>query len=640
MNIWSAVSLFAFMTYLYIGFYTYKSFKNTAVTKLFLWLCISSSVWSFGYAFVYVSADYAWLWMKVSALGWCTFSSLALHTAIRFTERKLPRYPWLLGSLYLPSAVFLFMSIFLFWPDNSPSQLVQDFFYTGDFLYDFSFLSVSILLLAAMMRRTKIGRKRKRIRNIITACTIAFALNLLTQFVLPALGTEILPPIGHLYAFVMIGGIHYANVRYRLFSIPSDLLFDEIMTEMMDLFFLLSPQGQIVKLNSRSIHLLGYRLEDLLNQPLAQYLQEPEKLDEVFAGQLKLGVPSYLEAHCLKRTGETVPMRLSCSCIFGGDGEVLGIVVIGQDMTMTKRLEQEIEAQQKTEAKLRESEERFRALFDKHSSVMCLIDPETLRIMDVNDAASGFYGYTSEQLTGMKITELNGIPDSDIGETVSEILSSNETVLLLQHRLASGERRDVEIHAATIPFGTKRIIFSIIHDITERRKAEEHITFLAYHDSLTGLFNRKYFYNTIEQELDRLPASNESIAVLYIDLDGFKHVNDTYGHESGDLVLREFGNRIKSFTRQTDLVSRIGGDEFAVLLFDISNIFEAQTIADKISSSLNLPFAHGGAELNVQASIGISIFPQDGVTADALIKVADHHMYAVKRDKKTATLHS
>lgn len=185
-----------------------------------------------------------------------------------------------------------------------------------------------------------------------------------------------------------------------------------------------------------------------------------------------------------------------------------------------------------------------------------------------------------------------------------------------------------------IPLTNKKMIFAIVNDITERKKAEEHITYLAYHDSLTGLPNRKYFYERLSQELQRGRRSSGKFAVLYLDLDGFKEINDNYGHEIGDYILCETGNRIRESIRSSDIVARIGGDEFTLLILDIQRPDDAKSVAQKIISSLSPPAFKDGVTVSIHASIGISIFPDDGENADALIHSADKKMYSVKRIKK------
>ncbi|HEY9577691.1 MAG TPA: diguanylate cyclase [Pseudobacillus sp.] len=161
-----------------------------------------------------------------------------------------------------------------------------------------------------------------------------------------------------------------------------------------------------------------------------------------------------------------------------------------------------------------------------------------------------------------------------------------------------------------------------------------HITKLAYKDSLTHLPNRTFFYNEVSTLLEKLKKMARMGAVLFIDLDGFKQVNDSYGHDHGDLLLQKTAERIKGVTREQDIVSRLGGDEFIIFLFDLKNEEEAVCIADRICQTVVQPVDLNGAKAKVSASVGISSFPRDGQHPDELIKKADQAMYEAKRKGK------
>jgi diguanylate cyclase (GGDEF)-like protein/PAS domain S-box-containing protein len=185
----------------------------------------------------------------------------------------------------------------------------------------------------------------------------------------------------------------------------------------------------------------------------------------------------------------------------------------------------------------------------------------------------------------------------------------------------------------------------VMIDITERKGLEEQIAFLAYHDSLTRLANRQRFTDELDRALARAARSDVSVAVLFLDLNRFKDVNDTHGHDVGDLLLRAVADRLQDATRATDLVARLGGDEFLVLVADIERRVpsvphlvrpsRARTVvgelAERIAATLGEPFAIDGRQLTTGAAIGISIFPEDASDARSLLKRADLAMYTVKR---------
>jgi len=184
---------------------------------------------------------------------------------------------------------------------------------------------------------------------------------------------------------------------------------------------------------------------------------------------------------------------------------------------------------------------------------------------------------------------------------------------------------------------------NLLVDITERKLAEQEIAFLAQHDGLTGLPNRGFFQETLELAISRARRHQLGLGILFLDLDNFKHVNDTLGHHAGDELLRQLADRLRACTRDTDLVARQSGDEFLVLLSDLemgrstsaevkgSRII-VEAVARRIEQGLQEPFVLGESSLPVSGSIGISLFPEDGADAESLLRGADAAMYRAKRD--------
>jgi diguanylate cyclase (GGDEF)-like protein/PAS domain S-box-containing protein len=171
-------------------------------------------------------------------------------------------------------------------------------------------------------------------------------------------------------------------------------------------------------------------------------------------------------------------------------------------------------------------------------------------------------------------------------------------------------------------------------DITEIALARERISSLAYSDALTGLANRTSLGPSLEQAVQRARRRNSRLAVVFIDLDGFKQINDLYGHDAGDALLVEVGNRLRANLRASDLVARLGGDEFLVLLEDVHDLAPVETVAKKLLAELMHPYVLAGSEAKVTASIGISVFPDDAVDGAALMKHSDAAMYAAKQKGK------
>ena len=176
-------------------------------------------------------------------------------------------------------------------------------------------------------------------------------------------------------------------------------------------------------------------------------------------------------------------------------------------------------------------------------------------------------------------------------------------------------------------------IDGVMIDITQQKEMEDRIVHMALHDSLTGLPNRVLFNNHLVEALDRVKRNKQQMAIFFIDLDGFKIINDTYGHDTGDVVLKDVAERLSTIFREKDVVCRIGGDEFMVLL-ELTSGQHAEKAACRILEELANPFKFQGKSIYVSPSIGISMYPTDGMDIESLIKKADDAMYAVKKRGK------
>lgn len=193
-------------------------------------------------------------------------------------------------------------------------------------------------------------------------------------------------------------------------------------------------------------------------------------------------------------------------------------------------------------------------------------------------------------------------------------------------------------HAA-LKLGRENIVsgfqaFFIWGLLTRLKQTNEQVTYLAHHDSLTELPNRILFYDRLNQAITRAHRNKESIAVLFIDLDGFKLINDKFGHDVGDSLLREAARRIEACVRESDTVARMGGDEFTVILCNVLTSTINIRVAENIVESIARPFILNGKNCSVSVSIGISLYPENGETAERLVKIADAAMYLAKQSGK------
>ena len=266
---------------------------------------------------------------------------------------------------------------------------------------------------------------------------------------------------------------------------------------------------------------------------------------------------------------------------------------------------------------------------------------ESGEIQGFNPAAEKIFGYSQHEVLGEELKAL--IPESDqdghATNTNRHAYTGLESIIGVRGREVmavrkNGEQFPMELSASEMVLRGERYFVGIIRDVTERKLAEQKIRHLAHHDYLTDLPNRALFLDRLEQSISLAKRSNHKAAVLFLDLDGFKRVNDTLGHGAGDLLLQEVAKRLKGIVRTSDTVARVGGDEFTFVLNNIGTDENASLAASHIITVLSDPFGLKDQQCHVGGSIGISIFPTDSKDSETLLSHADKAMYLAKYSGK------
>ena len=431
------------------------------------------------------------------------------------------------------------------------------------------------------------------------------------------------------------------------------------------------------------------------------------------------------------------------------NGTPLRTIGTHTDITEQRRTQEKLE---ELMVALKESETHYRAFFVEVKAAMLLVDPSNGRIIDANPAASTFYGYSHDELLALHIGQINQLPEEEIDEEMTRAIIEKRDHFIFPHRLKNGAIRSVEVYSGPYHQGDRLVLYSIIHDITDRieaerglreaatvfnatseaimitdahgiikrvnpafvsmtgyaaaeavgqstsllksghhdsqyyeemwgrllqegrwegevwnrrksgeifpvwqivssikegsekavefvslfiditqkKRSEAEIAYRANYDALTGLPNRNLLAERLGQSLKQARRENSRIAVMFVDLDFFKQVNDTLGHAIGDRLLQAVAERMRLCVRETDTIARQGGDEFVVLLADIEDAASAGVVAEKIITQMSSVFEFENHEIHIGASIGITLFPEDGRDLETLFRNADLAMYRAK----------
>ena len=278
------------------------------------------------------------------------------------------------------------------------------------------------------------------------------------------------------------------------------------------------------------------------------------------------------------------------------------------------------------------------AAFEQWPTTALVVDPVSGRIVAANPAALRSLGYSLDEVRAKPFTELFSAEGVEAANMVGKLReATNRAPLEMWQHAPDGSKRPVEAACYNLELAERQVLAVAVHDVSDRRAAQtqllekhQELDRLAHHDHLTGLPNRLYLAAHLPDALAQAKRRNSALAVLFLDLDRFKHINDSRGHETGDKLLKTVAQRIRSTMRNEDLVVRMGGDEFVVVMRDVQSTEQVKDAATRINTALTAPMVVDGRTLVTTVSIGVALYPHDGSDMGELLRHSDTAMYQAK----------
>lgn len=384
-----------------------------------------------------------------------------------------------------------------------------------------------------------------------------------------------------------------------------------------------NQENKIILVNAQVEKLFGYKRDELINQNLNLIL--PESVDKLYGKNENINVSRQINQYLGEskeligkhKFGQKIPLEISLSPFETDEGILISGVV--RDVTARK---------------LAESELRRAATVFENTNEGIIITDKDQTVLAVNQAFTKITGYASYEILGKKPSMLRCkvISKEFNAEQLAALETQGQWRGEVRNRRKDGESYPVLENVSVVKDNQDNVVnyITVFSDISVIKKSEERLNYLAHHDALTNLPNRLLFGANLDRAIEHAKRYKQKVALLFLDLDRFKIINDTLGHSYGDVLLQTTGSRIVECVRREDTVARLGGDEFTIVMSAIANAEDAAKLAKKVIDKIFEPISVEGQEIVTSASIGISIYPDDALDAETLIKAADTAMYHAK----------
>lgn len=400
-----------------------------------------------------------------------------------------------------------------------------------------------------------------------------------------------------------------------------------ILEKMEEGLFELDLKGNITFVNDAECRKLGYSREELTGMNYRQFQDEntAKKTRQIFSEVYKKEEPiQLLDVEIIRKNGSKAFNEISVSLLKDKQGKATGFRGISRDVTVRRQMEEMI----------RQSEEKYRTIINEVDEWYFEIDLAG-NVIFVNDAIVRSVGYPPERLIGLNYKSFTSEERSgEVFKIFRQVYETREPIKNFPYEFVLPDGKITFFELSVFPKlddqGKVVGFRGVGHDVTERKRTEEQLNYIATHDLLTGLPNRMLLMDRLKMATAQAKRNAQKLALMMLDLDNFKNVNDSLGHMVGDKLLKEISLRLTGRLRQNDTICRLGGDEFIILLPAIERVEDAVEVAKIILESFEQSFICNDHLINSSISIGIAIYPDDAQDIDVLMKNADMAMYYVK----------
>lgn len=621
---------------LFCGIYIYSKNTKAKLNQTFAFFCFASFITIFCEFMFRQTDDFqtAFFWLRISSFTWPYILAAIVHFTLVFSAGNWLKKHRIQTYLILYTTVFA-VSLLSFFLAGPPYRTRYVYTYASPSNIELFLIVVvwgliamvlSYFLLIHKFVRTR-GKKRTQSALIIAGLSMPFLFGT-SEFFSFAIDKE-LPNITTISFAWLAGFILYAMQRYQLFTISLEKAAAHILTVMPSALFLLDSTRNIVQANNRALEILGYNKDELIGRHINFIFIDGSTAEDKLYHLLR--AKAAIQEHEDTLVGKNnlrIPVIISGKLLFDKTLKLSGTVLIAKDITKRKKMEESI----------RTNEQRFKALIDTTIAPVISIKSKDQVIL-FNPAAEKEFGYRSDEILGKDLTIL--MPEryrKQHKEAVARFLNKRTGKLTGKIHEVKALRKDgtefpIELFVSAWNQNGEWYFTGITQNITARKHSEALTKFMAYHDSLTGLPNRRMFEDIAEKEIAKALREDGLLSVFYIDVDDFKLINDTYGHRTGDLLLIETAIRLREILRKEDTVARMGGDEFVAIL-NIKHESDSKVVADKLLSALTKPLKIDGSKIPSSVSMGISIFQKDGKNINELLVKADDALYDAKGEGK------